>query len=186
MARLVSYQKTWRQVVESARLAAEGSKKRIKTVTRREGFWIAAKPCHRCYAWGQEATCGHGAGCPRLKPGEVLEAIQWSPRVGKRWVCVRCLALGSTRVDAAAAVALPCPHKFGVYADYRKPQRGIFLRHIESRREPLSAITPEEVALEGFPGESPDWFRSMAFPGRPWSFEVTRIAFNYEPNQKET
>lgn len=49
---------------------------------------------------------------------------------------------------------------------------------VDVRREPLDAITAEDVAAEGFPGRSPAWFVQM-FGGDPKRL-ITRIAFRYD------
>lgn len=130
-----------------------------KLVTRREGWW--------------DFTNSE----PSLRDGEQIEATQWSLRIPWRWVCTECGALGSTKRETGGA-CVPCLHDRD-RALIRSPQRGIFLRHLSSRREPLSAITSREVALEGFPGKLPGWFIQMAFPGKGLSHMVTRIRFEY-------
>lgn len=49
------------------------------------------------------------------------------------------------------------------------------------RREPLNAITPEDVALEGFPGQTPEWFVDMLCrkSGRRPEEPVSRIEYGY-------
>ncbi len=135
MARLISMAKTWPSILN-----------KTKVVTRRDGWW------------------DYGEDAPRLKEGEVIEAIQWSLRVGRRWICSRCGAMGgkllptSTRFLPGAALdstlnSVPCDCaslNYGVsLAVYRAPDRGIFLRHVSSRREPLSALTVPSNKLPG-------------------------------------
>lgn len=50
---------------------------------------------------------------------------------------------------------------------------------VDLRREPLSAITPEDVAREGYPGKSPAWFidKFCSANGCKPSTIVTRIEF---------
>lgn len=50
------------------------------------------------------------------------------------------------------------------------------------RREPLDAITPHDVAAEGFPRNSPAWFVTFfcsTHPGCLPATEVTRIQWRY-------
>lgn len=48
---------------------------------------------------------------------------------------------------------------------------------VSARRERLGDITPEDVAREGFPGESPAWFVKKY--GKPAHHMVTRIEFRH-------
>ena len=52
---------------------------------------------------------------------------------------------------------------------------------VSVRREPLSAITQEEVTREGFPGKTVEWFIEMFCDANKCtgSTEVTRIEFKY-------
>lgn len=55
------------------------------------------------------------------------------------------------------------------------------IRIVDVRREPLNAITPEDVHREGFPGRSSKWFVAFyleANGGAPDQI-VTRIEFEY-------
>lgn len=52
---------------------------------------------------------------------------------------------------------------------------------ISARRERLNRITAEDVAREGYPGKSPNWFVTKfckAMSVNPWD-EVTRIEFKF-------
>jgi len=65
--------------------------------------------------------------------------------------------------------------------------KGSLCRCISNDREPLNAITPEDVIREGFPGKTPEWFVAMyckhngGGPDQPCS----RIVFEHieEPQQ---
>lgn len=53
---------------------------------------------------------------------------------------------------------------------------------VDVRREPLFMLTPEDVALEGFPGMSSEQFGRRFFieaQRMSWQDEVTRIEFRY-------
>lgn len=54
---------------------------------------------------------------------------------------------------------------------------------VSVRREPLNAITKEDVAREGFPGKSPEWFVDMFMReiknAKMPHMTVTRIEFRY-------
>ena len=68
----------------------------------------------------------------------------------------------------------------------RKGERQVVFhdfRVVSTRREPLGAITPEDVAREGFPGETPAQF--IARYGKPPEHMVTRIEFVHVPSPKE-
>lgn len=62
----------------------------------------------------------------------------------------------------------------------KKGERQVVIRNIQilgARREPLGAITAEDVAREGFPGETPAQF--IARFGKPPHFVLTRIVFRH-------
>jgi hypothetical protein len=62
----------------------------------------------------------------------------------------------------------------------QKGERQVVLHDIEvlnARREELGAITPEDVAREGFPGWTCEQF--ISFYGRPSDHQVTRIEFRH-------
>lgn len=70
---------------------------------------------------------------------------------------------------------------------FRLPERAIeygTVKVLEVRREPLNAITLDDVRREGFPGKSPEWFvdfytRAMRCPPTQ---TVSRIEFRFEKN----
>jgi hypothetical protein len=55
------------------------------------------------------------------------------------------------------------------------------IRFVDVRREPLNAITPEDVALEGFPGMTPAAFVELYRRANGGAADqiVTRIEFEY-------
>ena len=64
----------------------------------------------------------------------------------------------------------------------RKGERQVVFhdfRVLNTRRERLGDITPEDVAREGFPGETPAMF--IARYGKPPDHMVTRIEFEHLP-----
>jgi len=52
------------------------------------------------------------------------------------------------------------------------------VRVLAARREPLGDITPEDVAREGFPGKSTEWFIHELYR-KPPEHIVTRIGFEH-------
>lgn len=58
---------------------------------------------------------------------------------------------------------------------------GTIIRFISVRREPLEAITPEDVAAEGFPGMTPAEFVAMyrKHGDKAEDGQVTRLEFEY-------
>lgn len=58
---------------------------------------------------------------------------------------------------------------------------GTVIRFVDVRREPLEAITPEDVAAEGFPGMTPAEFVAMyrRHGDRAADGLVTRIEYEY-------
>lgn len=121
-------------------------------------------------------------GWKHLRPGDVVEAVEWSARVGPRWACTdftrsNCGWFGSTLEDRPPEGL--CPECSSPRITYRKPRRLGLLRIRSARRERLGDIHPEEVSREGFPGESPEWFiRMYCAPGKPDpDREVTRVEF---------
>jgi hypothetical protein len=62
------------------------------------------------------------------------------------------------------------------------PEKLSVIRALSVRREPLNAITAEDVAREGFPGKSPEWFINF-YCEHNWGThpgdEITRIEFDY-------
>lgn len=125
-------------------------------------------------------------------PGELIEGVEWSPRVGGRYVCETCGWLGPT---SWAVLSKPCecgcrPSKF----TWRRPRRLGLALVLDVREVRLGDITAAEVTAEGFPGLTPaDFVRGYcgelalgdlveldngtapASKGYPW--RVTRIQF---------
>lgn len=93
-----------------------------------------------------------------LKPGDQIELIEWSPRVGPRWVCAGCGRF--VRPDPEGGC---CSGP----AERRDPRRLGLREVVDVREERLKDITPVEVAREGFPGRSINWFISMYCGGKP-------------------
>lgn len=63
-----------------------------------------------------------------------------------------------------------------------------FIRVVDVRLERLDSITAEEVAAEGYPGETPAWFIAKflgAHRGLCSVCDVTRIAFEYADAYRE-
>lgn len=119
-----------------------------------------------------------------LKAGDVLEAIEWSPRVGPRWACgdvEPCGWLGTTAPLYERGILIDCPG-CGRKAIYRRPRRGGLLRVLSVRREPLGEITQDDVRREGFPDLTPEEFIALyCAPGPPEPHRiVTRIEFKKE------
>lgn len=117
------------------------------TVTRREGWlWLA-----EAFDLAKAADLGDGYEPPEVE----LEVVEWSPRVGSRWVCEECGWLGSTSLEDFPTPVLcrDCRHA----ATYRKLRKVGTIRVLDARREPLSAILtePGATAAEGFPGMPP-------------------------------
>lgn len=165
-----------------------------KRVTRRSRRAEGMREGRRYYAWAP--------GWPTLKPGDVVEGIEWLPRWephGERWVCRDCGWLGDTDPGmsiaardprwAAHAKARPdCHHDSDreLFPNpdliWRPPERlpGTegHRRIVSVRDELLGDITPEDVVLEGFPGQSTEWFAAMYCSGDPdWDRPVNRIEF---------
>lgn len=116
-----------------------------------------------------------------LEVDDLVEGIEWSPRVGPRWACADvepCGWTGTTAPLYEAGIFIDCPG-CGRKAIYRRPRRLGFFRIVSIRRERLGEITPDDVLREGFPDLTPAEF--IAFycaPGRPDpDREVTRIEF---------
>ncbi len=149
MPRLISVSKTRPQV-----------KAKIKTVTRRDGWWDKERDR------------------PLVKPGDLLELVEWSTFVGPRWVCENCWEIGPCKPGVGEwHFEHPCSRSFR----YGPPRRLGLVRVVSIRREPLGAITAEDVEREGFPGKSPEWFVDLyCSPGKPEPGRlVTRIEFEY-------
>lgn len=163
MPRLMSFQMTWPQF-------SDGS----KTVTRRSRYDAKRK------LWVP--------GWTSLKPDDVVEGIEWTPRwapEGRRWVCFACGWKGPTDPNAPFVVferhSAECPRPenrpkpFYGYeiprrlviegVEYRGPRRlpgtDGHRRIVSVREERLGDITAADVEREGFPGKSPEWFVEM-------------------------
>jgi hypothetical protein len=127
-----------------------------------------------------------------LKVGDVVEGVEWSPRIGKR-LCCPCGWRGGTkkptvgvdgverhRIDQNLHLA---PRDCARWREvqYRPPRRLGLFRVVSVRRQQLAAVylDPQEVAREGFPGMSPsDFIALFCAPGKPDALrEVTRIEF---------
>lgn len=61
------------------------------------------------------------------------------------------------------------------------------VRVVSARREPLCAITEDDVAREGYPGKSPWWFIGKFMQAMQCAIdtEVTRIEFEYVDQEKD-
>ncbi len=119
-------------------------------------------------------TVTRRAGWLFLKPDDVIEGVEWSPRIGRRWKCRDCGALGGKGLGTDEAHGV-CPDGCGGDAYWMLPERGEFRRILSTRREPLGDITAEEVALEGFPGQSPAWFIRM-YTDRPFGVQPALLS----------
>jgi len=191
--RLISYAKTWPQY-------ASGS----KDITRRfrqmwtDGETYFPKPAPGLTKIWIPSWWNHRKDEPMLKPGEVFEGVEWSPRVGKRNVCRGCGALFTKNIIGSAAC--DCAD---AWIEWRAPARGEFSRHLETTIVRLGdghgctlcsgtgeiafglhRVCPgcggggsEEAAREGFPGLSWAAFLKRCFPGVPPDSEVARIEF---------
>lgn len=161
---------------KTLRQLAEGS----KTVTRRDGW-------------------------RKLKAGDVVTPVEWSPRVGARWFCEICMETGPTTQpveewdDDADDWTQPSQdavlrhakrlaewmtqHSHGPRPEgswsFRKPRYLPRIRVMSARRERLGQIYVEEVVREGFPGMSPAEFIALyCAPKKPDPDRlVTRIEF---------
>lgn len=180
MPRLMAFTETWDEFV-----------KRSKRVTRRSRRAEGMRLGRRYFAWAP--------GWPALKPGDVVEGIEWLPRWaphGERWVCRDCGWLGDTDPGmatvsrdqrwAAHAKARPdCHHDHEAVPNpaliWRAPRRlpGTegHRRIVSVRDELLDDITREDVVLEGFPDWSPERFVTMYCGGVPDDRPVNRIEF---------
>lgn len=172
MTRQLSFTQTWEAFKDGSKTVTRRSSWRPKCVSDK-GYWVP--------------------GWQTLKPGDVIEGIEWLPRWapnGERWTCERCGWLGPTDPTYSTAVHEErdvrhrrySPSCAGIVSVWRGPER--LLRTEGHRRivsvgcEFLYDITPEDVTAEGFPGRTPGWFHA-AYCGwknisdRP----VNRIAF---------
>lgn len=177
MPRLMSFKETWDAFI-----------KRSKRVTRRsrrsKGLWLP--------------------GWPTLKVGDIIEGIEWTPRWaphGERWACPGCGWLGDTDPSVSALARMlrgaahakarpacihhpdPDPGGFEWRAPERLPGTEGHRRIVSVRDELLGDITPDEVALEGFPDWSTERFIHMYSGGRApdRARSVNRIEFEVLP-----
>lgn len=181
MPRLMSFAKTWGAFVSGE-----------KTVTRRSRL-----------IWKDPPIIGSGehvhvarrrvwaAGWATLKPGDIIQGIEWLPRWpphGERWVCPDCGWLGPTDPslksfeDRRLAHGKAHPECDGGTLLWRAPERlpGTegHRRIVSIRDEMLADITADDVTREGFPGKSPLWFAEMYCGGKLDIFRpVNRIEF---------
>ncbi len=202
MPRLISFAMTWRPflagVGEPVELREGEGPKDVTRRSRREyDWWI----CDECVFLnhGLDAIC---ASCdeeerPRpaaktwrpgwdfLKAGDVLQPVEWSPRVGRQWVCRECGPI--TKTVAPLGISARCADVRGVpfihstcagYAIIREPARGPLIRVASARPEIIGDITATEIEREGFPDMTPEDFVSFYSGGKPDpSRPVTRIEF---------
>lgn len=139
-------------VSKTVRQIEDGS----KDVTRRDG-WLSAKA------------------------GDVVELVEWSPRVGSRWVCC-CGWLGPTLPPSFPIGGIrypgqtpspPCDvhahaARLGHAIQFRAPRRLGLRRIVSVHRERLGDISEDDVRREGFPGMAPADFVAMyCAPGKP-------------------
>lgn len=142
------------------------------TVTRRDGWlWLVDH-------------YGHLAGAPAAN-GEnwrpaVLEAIEWSPRVGVRWACDTCGALGPKVLRLGAIGGNP-RHRVcdcdPLALTQRLPRRGRYIRVLDARREALADMDEADLAAEGLPELAMVEFWRLFLGGAPsWSDDEIRRA----------
>ncbi len=175
MPRLMSFSKTWPQFVDGLKIVTRRSRK-VGRAWRYYGAW---RPC----AWA--------TGWATLKPGDVIKGIEWLPRWaphGERWVCRRCHWRGDTDPSETKIVrmtrwnahekASPDCHSTSPSLEWRAPKRlpgtDGHRRIVSVREELLGDITPKDVALEGFPDWSTEWFIYMYCAGTTPKYDKTR------------
>lgn len=132
-------------VAKTVRQIQEGT----KDVTRRDG-WLFARE------------------------GDVVELVEWSPRVGAQWVCPKCGVVPAGRFSAYPPSLRFCAHAneegmqcLGMPV-FRFPCRLGLRRIVSVHRERLGDITLEEVCREGFPEMSPSDFVALyCSPSKP-------------------
>lgn len=82
----------------------------------------------------------------------------------------------------AGDVLMGCEKCMGLRPGEKLTRLGL-IRVVSARREPLCAITTDDVAREGFPGKTPWWFVEMFVremkPKTLHLAVVTRIEFEY-------
>lgn len=186
--RLLSYAKTWPQYVN-----IDPGSGPTKDVTRRFKFvwtdgemYFSKRPRDR-ETWKiiVPSWWNHQKGEPTLKPGEITEGCEWSPRVGLRWCCRGCGLVGGKAggKDRTRSPWPACDCDDVVLS--RLPVRGVLARHIKTEivtlgRLPSSWSLREmeaEPAREGFPDLSWDEFLDRCFPRIPRESKVARIEF---------
>ncbi len=184
--RLMSFAKTWTQFLAGS-----------KSVTRRmkqvwtDGEVYFPDPHNKAYAREHlekiwiPAWWNHRTDEPTLKPGEILEGCQWSPRVGPRWCC----PCGVVGAKANKGLGLRPECACGRLQVAQAPARGVFARHIETTivtfdeqetgvlAEPYRAAMLEEARREGFPGMPWSEFLKKHFAGVPPGSQVARVQF---------
>ncbi len=177
MPRLMSFAMTWGAFVDSSKRVTRRSR-------RSKGLWLP--------------------GWASLKPGNIVEGVEWTPRWaphGERWVCRDCGWLGDTdpgltstprelrwRAHDKARPGCHAEHPLISHpalvwrAPERLPGTEGHRRIVSVRDELLGDITREDVVLEGFPGRSADWFIAMYCGGKPDPDRpVNRIEFEEMP-----
>lgn len=201
MPRLMSFEKTWRQLTEGvvvdldawtdlygsddpfrdAPIALDAIGWRWKWEDEMKGYVRIFKDVTRrsSHVIVDESPFGRKRrewrpGWAMLKPGDVVEGIEWSPRTGGkggvRWACSLCGALLQSEV-------LTSFHRPGHAGEpdglcpgevlKRRPRRGVFREVVSVREERLGDIDEVEVAREGFSGKSPAWFIDFYCGGKP-------------------
>ena len=145
--RLVSFAKTWLQYVNTdpAVGATKSVTRRFKTVWTDGRRHYSSKADIPWTNWGQlpgkkiivPSWWNHKKNEPSLKPGEKIEGVEWSSRVGSRWCCRECDCQGPKIADGIDALRHADCHIVPdrqVLSDFslRGPQRGVFARHIET------------------------------------------------------
>ena len=75
-----------------------------------------------------------------------------------------------------------CERTMGFRRGEKAPPPIAVIRVVSTRWEPLSAVTDEDVALEGFPGRTAGWFLAFlcGHSGKLPRAVVNRIEFTYE------
>ena len=113
------------------------------------------------YKEGSKSSTRRGGPEPawcHLKPGQLIEGIEWGSRGGERWVCsAGCGWMCGRKWWPSWGRWNVCPECNQV-AEKRPPRRLGLSLVLDVREERLADITPEEVDREGFPGLSPTRF----------------------------
>jgi len=138
-----------------------------KDVTRRGG-WTKKK--------GEPAVWRRG--WAKAKAGDLVELVEWSPRVGARWSCDLCGSLGPTgaailpdRVLFGPSEAWAYAHTCGIHGphglEYRYPERLGVRRIVSADAVQLGNIDQVDLVREGFPGMTPEAFVAMYCAPKP-------------------